>query len=267
MVQVPELFTQYISSFSGCMGGNPNAPIWLVVDHSARCPLPIDPEKVFANPVTNIDALKRAPPTTCPCTESVTRLINSITGNPEAETSLVFKPEGQEDKQPILLLSASPLCTGMITTNAWMEKLAVTTPDGEVTMAKYTGLPSYRDFLNFLVAQRGQVFQAAVAEKSPKIILCSNIFRANDYFKLFGADRKNVEANDFFLVAPVMKNDKEVRTLVFVTDMLGLGTGDMTPENELELQQAGNEFRHYAHDAFGDGWLGQFSGELLTLKK
>lgn len=42
MVQVPELFTQYISSFSGCMGGNPNAPIWLVVDHSARCPLPID---------------------------------------------------------------------------------------------------------------------------------------------------------------------------------------------------------------------------------
>ena len=56
MVQVPELFTQYISSFSGCMGGNPNAPIWLVVDHSARCPLPIDPEKVFANPVTNIDA-------------------------------------------------------------------------------------------------------------------------------------------------------------------------------------------------------------------
>lgn len=142
MVQVPELFTQYISSFSGCMGGNPNAPIWLVVDHSARCPLPIDPEKVFANPVTNIDALKRALPTTCPCTESVTRLINSITGNPEAETSLVFKPEGQEDKQPILLLSASPLCTGMITTNAWMEKLAVTTPDGEVTMAKYTGLPS-----------------------------------------------------------------------------------------------------------------------------
>lgn len=222
MVQVPELFTQYISSFSGCMGGNPNAPIWLVVDHSARCPLPIDPEKVFANPVTNIDALKRALPTTCPCTESVTRLINSITGNPEAETSLVFKPEGQEDKQPILLLSASPLCTGMITTNAWMEKLAVTTPDGEVTMAKYTGLPSYRDFLNFLVAQRGQVFQAAVAEKSPKIILCSNILRANDYFKLFGADRKNVEANDFFLVAPVMKNDKEVRTLVFVTDMLGL---------------------------------------------
>ena len=85
MVQVPELFTQYISSFSGCMGGNPNAPIWLVVDHSARCPLPIDPEKVFANPVTNIDALKRALPTTCPCTESVTRLINSITGNPEAE--------------------------------------------------------------------------------------------------------------------------------------------------------------------------------------
>ena len=76
MVQVPELFTQYISSFSGCMGGNPNAPIWLVVDHSARCPLPIDPEKVFANPVTNIDALKRALPTTCPCTESVTRLIN-----------------------------------------------------------------------------------------------------------------------------------------------------------------------------------------------
>ena len=218
MVQVPELFTQYISSFSGCMGGNPNAPIWLVVDHSARCPLPIDPEKVFANPVTNIDALKRALPTTCPCTESVTRLINSITGNPEAETSLVFKPEGQEDKQPILLLSASPLCTGMITTNAWMEKLAVTTPDGEVTMAKYTGLPSYRDFLNFLIA-------------------------------------------------PVMKNDKEVRTLVFVTDMLGFGTGDMTPENELELQQAGNEFRHYAHDAFGDGWLGQFSGELLTLQK
>lgn len=196
MVQVPELFTQYISSFSGCMGGNPNAPIWLVVDHSARCPLPIDPEKVFANPVTNIDALKRALPTTCPCTESVTRLINSITGNPEAETSLVFKPKGQEDKQPILLLSASPLCTGMITTNAWMEKLAVTTPDGEVTMAKYTGLPSYRDFLNFLVAQRGQVFQAAVAEKSPKIILCSNILRANDYFKLFGADRKNIEAND-----------------------------------------------------------------------
>ena len=194
-------------------------------------------------------------------------MINSITGNPEAETSLVFKPEGQEDKQPILLLSASPLCTGMITTNAWMEKLAVTTPDGEVTLAKYTGLPSYRDFLNFLVAQRGQVFQAAVAEKSPKIILCSNILRANDYFKLFGADRKNVEANDFFLVAPVMKNDKEVRTLVFVTDMLGFGTGDMTPENELELQQAGNEFRHYAHDAFGDGWLGQFSGELLTLKK
>ena len=243
MVQVPELFTQYISSFSGCMGGNPNAPIWLVVDHSARCPLPIDPEKVFANPVTNIDALKRALPTTCPCTESVTRLINSITGNP------------------------SPLCTGMITTNVWIEKLAVTTPDGEVTMAKYTGLPSYRDFLNFLVAQRGQVFQAAAAEKSPKIILCSNILRANDYFKLFGADRKNVEANDFFLVAPVMKNDKEVRTLVFVTDMLGFGTGDMTPENELELQQAGNEFRHYAHDAFGDGWLGQFSGELLTLKK
>lgn len=77
------------------MGGNPNAPIWLVVDHSARCPLPIDPEKVFANPVTNIDALKRALPTTCPCTKSVTRLINSITGNPEAETSLVFKPEGQ----------------------------------------------------------------------------------------------------------------------------------------------------------------------------
>ncbi|MEI3088306.1 MAG: hypothetical protein V8T56_10150 [Parasutterella sp.] len=100
MVQVPELFTQFISSFSGCMGGNPNAPIWLVVDHSARCPLPIDPEKVFANPVTNIDALKRALPTTCPCTKSVTRLINSITGNPEAETSLVFKPEGQEDKQP-----------------------------------------------------------------------------------------------------------------------------------------------------------------------
>ena len=65
MVQVPELFTQYISSFSGCMGGNPNAPIWLVVDHSARCPLPIDPEKVFANPVTNIDALKRALPTSC----------------------------------------------------------------------------------------------------------------------------------------------------------------------------------------------------------
>lgn len=93
MVQVPELFTQYISSFSGCMGGNPNAPIWLVVDHSARCPLPIDPEKVFANPVTNIDALKRALPTTCPCTESVTRLINSITGNPEAETSLVFKTQ------------------------------------------------------------------------------------------------------------------------------------------------------------------------------
>ena len=53
----------------------------------------------------------------------------------------------------------------------------------------------------------------------------------------------------------------------FVTDMLGFGTGDMTPENELELQQAGNEFRHYAHDAFGDGWLGQFSGELLTLGK
>ena len=233
MVQVPELFTQFISSFSGCMGGNPNAPIWLVVDHSARCPLPIDPEKVFANPVT----------------------------------SLVFKPEGQEDKQPILMLSASPLCTGMITTNAWMEKPAVKTADGEVTMAKYTGLPSYRDFLNFLVAQRGQVFQAAVAEKSPKIILCQNILRANDYFKLFGADRKNVEANDFFLVAPVMKNDKEVRTLVFVTDMLGFGTGDMTPENELELQQAGNEFRHYAHDAFGDGWLGQFSGELLTLGK
>ena len=49
-----------------------------------------------------------------------------------------------------------------------MEKLAVTTPDGEVTMAKYTGLPSYRDFLNFLVAQRGQVFQAAVAEKEPE---------------------------------------------------------------------------------------------------
>jgi len=24
MVQVPELFTQFISSFSGCMGGNPN---------------------------------------------------------------------------------------------------------------------------------------------------------------------------------------------------------------------------------------------------
>ena len=55
--------------------------------------------------------------------------------------------------------------------------------------------------------------------------------------------------------------------MVFVTDMLGFGTGDMTPENELELQQAGNEFRHYAHDAFGDGWLGQFSGELLTLGK
>lgn len=78
MVQVPELFTQYISSFSGCMGGNPNAPIWLVVDHSARCPLPIDPEKVFANPVTNIDALKRALPTTCPCTESVTRSLQAI---------------------------------------------------------------------------------------------------------------------------------------------------------------------------------------------
>lgn len=61
MVQVPELFTQYISSFSGCMGGNPNAPIWLVVDHSARCPLPIDPEKVFANPVTNMRTADNMP--------------------------------------------------------------------------------------------------------------------------------------------------------------------------------------------------------------
>lgn len=96
MVQVPELFTQFISSFSGCMGGNPNAPIWLVVDHSARCPLPIDPEKVFANPVTNIDALKRALPTTCPCTKSVTRLINSITGNLKQKLLLFSSPKDRK---------------------------------------------------------------------------------------------------------------------------------------------------------------------------
>ena len=80
------------------MGGNPNAPIWLVVDHSARCPLPIDPEKVFANPVTNIDALKRALPTTCPCTKSVTRLINSITGNLKQKLLLFSSPKDRKIK-------------------------------------------------------------------------------------------------------------------------------------------------------------------------
>lgn len=266
MVQVPEVFNQYISSFAGCMGGNPDAPIWLVVDHSAPCDLPLNPTKTFANPVTDINALKRALPGTCKCSESVARLVNSITGNPEGDTSDVFKPEGQEDKQPVLCLSASPICLGLATTDAWMEKPAIKTADGDVTMAKYTGLPSYRDYLNFLIAQRGEVFTRAVEEKSPKIILCADILHANDYFKLFGADRKNVEANDFFLVAPVMKNDGKVRSMVFVTDMLGFGAGNMTAAAALELQQAGNEIRHYAHEVFGDGWLGQFAGELLQTK-
>ena len=93
MVQVPELFTQFISSFSGCMGGNPNASDlagpWITA-LAARCRS--IRKNVFANPVTNIDALKRALPTTCPCTKSVTRLINSITGNPEAELLLFSSP-------------------------------------------------------------------------------------------------------------------------------------------------------------------------------
>lgn len=266
MVQVPELFTNYIASFAGCMGGNPNAPIWLVCDHAMRCQDQIDPATAFANPVTNIDDLKRALPTTCKCTESVTRLINSIVGNPEGEENLVFKPAGHEDEQPILTLAASPICMGLATTQAWQEKPVVKTDKGLVTLAQYTGLPSYRDFINFLVATRGQVFTQAVEQKSPRIVLCQNILHANDYFKMFGCDRKNVEANDFFLVSPVMRNDKSVRTLVFVTEMLGFGADNMTPEAALELQQAGNEFRHYAHEAFGDGWLGKFSGELLTQK-
>ena len=37
----------------------------------------------------------------------------------------------------------------------------------------------------------------------------------------------------------------------------------MNFENELELRQAGEEIRHYAHNVFGDGWLGNYAGVFL----
>lgn len=254
---VPECFTRFVGSFAGCMGGNPDAPIWLVCDHACQCNLPIDPQVAFADPQTNFDGLLKALPVKCGGMESVARLINSIVGNEEGRTDLVFMPQGKEKDQPICMLAASPVCVGLIEPQAWIEKPAVKTDKGVVTMAEYTGLATYKDFLKFLVENRGKVFQAAMQEKNPKIILCKEILKANEYFKLFGADRTQVLANDFFLAAPVMKEDGAVRTIVFVTDMLGFGAGNMTPENILELQQAGNEIRHHAYETFGDGWLGK----------
>ncbi len=267
MVKVPELFANYVSSFAGCMGGNPDAPIWLVCDHAHQCDLPMDPKVAFANPQNDMNALTRALPSTCKCSGSVARLINSIVGNEEGEINKVFKPEGQEKDQPIFLMAASPVCIGLIEPQAWIEKPAVKTDDGVVTMAKYTGLPTYKDFINYLVAERGPVFQKAIAEKGPKIILCQGFMKANEYFKLFGADRTSVQANDFFLVAPVKDENGKVVSLVFVTEMLGFGAPDPTTEQQLELLQAGMEFRHYAYDQFGEGWLGKYAGELLTLGK
>ena len=77
MVQVPEVFTKFVSSFAGCMGGNPDAPIWLVCDHSFKCDLPMDPTVKFANPQTDVNKLLRPLQCGCKFSESVGRLVNA----------------------------------------------------------------------------------------------------------------------------------------------------------------------------------------------
>ena len=264
MKQVPEIFSKFINSFSGCLGGNPDAPIWIVRDHGCNCEIPIDPQKRFANPIENIDALLRPLPKECKCAPSISRLINSIDGSKESDINLVFKPAGAEKDQPVLMLSVSPICVGLLEDQVWKEKPAMKTNDGLVTLAQYTGLPTYKDYVNFLISGRGKLFREAEEQKAPKIILCQGFLKANEYFKFFGADRRSVVANDFYLAAPVLNPDGSVRSIIFVTEMIGFGAGDLTPENELELQQAGLEIRHEAHKVFGNGWLGRYSGELLT---
>ncbi len=59
-VRVPEVFTKYISSFSGCMGGNPGAPIWMCIDHSCRTPDVIAPS-FFDTPVEDISGFAKGP--------------------------------------------------------------------------------------------------------------------------------------------------------------------------------------------------------------
>lgn len=263
MVQVPEVFTKFVSSFAGCMGGNPDAPIWLVCDYSFKCDLPMAPTVKFANPQTDVNKLLRPLQCGCKFSESVGRLVNAIVGNEPSQVGKVFSPAGEEKQQPVLMLSASPVCIGLLESQAWIEKPAVKTDKGVVTMAEYTGLPTFKDFINFLIETRGALFRQTEEEKSPKIILCRDMLKANDYFKMFGADRTNVQANDFFLMAPVKREDGSVRTLLFVTDMLGFGADNMNFENELELRQAGEEIRHYAHNVFGDGWLGNYAGVFL----
>lgn len=254
-VRVPEVFTKYISSFSGCMGGNPGAPIWMCIDHSCRTPDVIAPS-FFDTPVEDISGLQKGLLASCPVSSSIAALVNDIVGQPAEDVGKVFN-ENDPKAQSILTLAVSPFSFGDNPVQNWKAEKVIEVDGKKLSFAEYTGLPEFKDYWDFLIAQRGKVFAEAAKKYAPKVIICEGINKYKEYFKLWQADLTNVRAHDAFYYAPIIGMDGKPVGIVFATDLFGTSNGI---DNTYHIERIALQIRHFAVAELGNKVFGSFVG-------
>lgn len=253
--KVPVIFKNYIGSFSGCMGGNPEAPIWMCIDHSCRIPDVITPS-FFDAPITKINELLKGLPGGCPVSKGIAALVNGILGQKAEDIGKVFN-EKDPKAQAILAMAVSPFSFGNNPSENWKEEKIININNEKVSFAQFTGIPEFNDYWNLLISERGKVFTAAAIAEAPKVIICEGITEYKEYFKLWHADLTNVRAHDAFYCAPIKDDDGKTASLVFATDLFGVPAGI---DNMDHIERVALQIRHFAVTELGENVFGSFVG-------
>ena len=209
-IDPPELFCNFVSSFSGCSAGNINSPIWLCgLEHGGGFSEtePIT-ENWLREATTPFESLHIAngqkfmdsffAPRSPFChgvVRSLTMLkLGDIPSDFQTETSWLESKGIIGANGLALVLNAFPVSmkSRSVSDKAWAQDYKVHLNNGQIVpLNEWSTIPYFWIYKKWAIEQRRVIFSKTRELKAPKLILCSGSNEVMLFFELFSARLSN----------------------------------------------------------------------------
>lgn len=268
----PEKFRQYVASFSGCTGGNPDSPIWCCgLEHGGGWEGEPIPESYFVPKSLDDfdgehfwDDFWYSSSPFCQAIPKILLILKYGYLLPyrwDAEWMREHHIAGRNGLA--MVFNACPISFKDRSSAWWhFNNYQVIFNDGSITPFKnWTQLSSFWLYEQWSIEQRKLVFQKVRQEKAPKLIINFGVNNLNQFFTLWGATFDNCEiikdpligdgkkCSDGYL--SIVKNDGKNDTIVCVLQFPSHQSGFSTEAFKRYIPL----IRQRCIDHFGEDWL------------